>query len=64
MFNHLTIATSILFLLSCNVRNKKVIEKNVPLTQQIEIKDPTTVQLEMGTVRCYATQPWFLHLFV
>ena len=45
MFKHLTIATSILFLLSCNVRNKKVVEKNEPLTQQIEIKDPTTVQI-------------------
>ena len=45
MFKHLTFATSILFLLSCNVRNKKVVEKNEPLKQQIEIKDPTTVQM-------------------
>ncbi len=45
MFKYLTITTSILFLLSCNVRNKKVVEKNEPLTQQIEIKDPTTVQI-------------------
>ncbi len=45
MFKHLTIVTSILFLLSCNVRNKKVAEKNQPLKQQIEIKDPTSVQM-------------------
>lgn len=45
MFKHLAFAASILFLLSCNVRNKKVIDKNSPLTQQIEIKDPTTVQM-------------------
>lgn len=45
MFKYLTVATSILFLLSCNVRNKRVVEKNTALTQQIEIKDPTTVQI-------------------
>ena len=45
MFKHTAIAASLLILLSCNVRNKKVVEKNEPLTQQIEIKDPTTVQI-------------------
>ena len=45
MLKHITIVISVLFLLSCNVRNKKVVEKNEPLKQQIEIKDPTTVQI-------------------
>ncbi len=45
MFKHLATAISILLLVSCNVRNKQVVEKNEPLTQQIEIKDPTTVQI-------------------
>ena len=45
MCKQITIAVSILILMSCNVRNKKVVEKNEPLTQQIEIKDPTTVQV-------------------
>ena len=45
MFKFISIAYSVLMLLSCDVRNKKVVEKNEPLTQQIEIKDPTTVQI-------------------
>lgn len=45
MCKQITIAVSIIILMSCNVRNKKVVEKNEPLTQQIEIKDPTTVQV-------------------
>ena len=45
MFKYLTLAASVLIFISCDVRNKKVVEKNEPLTQQIEIKDPTTVQI-------------------
>ena len=45
MFKYITIAASVLIFISCDVRNKKVVEKNEPLTQQIEIKDPTTVQI-------------------
>ena len=45
MFKYLIIAASVLLFIGCDVRNKKVVEKNEPLTQQIEIKDPTTVQI-------------------
>ena len=45
MFKYLTIAATVLIFISCDVRNKKMVEKNKPLTQQIEIKDPTTVQI-------------------
>ena len=45
MIKYTIISASLLILLSCNVRNKKIVEKNVPLTQQITIKDPTTVQI-------------------
>ncbi len=38
------ISTTILFLVSCDVRRKDKIAINNKLTQQVEIKDPTTVQ--------------------
>ena len=45
MIKYTIISASLLILLSCNVRNKKIVEKNIALTQQITIKDPTTVQI-------------------
>ncbi len=45
MFKYTFILAALFILVSCDVRNKKVVEKNEPLKQQIEIKDPTTVQL-------------------
>jgi hypothetical protein len=38
------IGSAILFLASCDVRRKDKIAVNNKLTQQVEIKDPTTVQ--------------------
>lgn len=45
MFKYTFILVSLFFVTSCNVRNKTTVEKNEPLQQQIEIKDPTTVQI-------------------
>lgn len=45
MFKYTIISAFLLILVSCNIRNKKSIAKNDPLTQQIIIKDPTTVQI-------------------
>jgi Protein of unknown function (DUF1573) len=39
------IGSAILFLASCDVRRKDKIAVNNKLTQQVEIKDPTTVQV-------------------
>jgi hypothetical protein len=39
------IGSAILFLASCDVRRKDKIATNNTLTQQVEIKDPTTVQV-------------------
>jgi hypothetical protein len=39
------LSTAILFLASCDVRRKDKIAVNNKLTQQVEIKDPTTVQV-------------------
>ncbi len=38
------IGSAILFLASCDVRRKDKVDVNNKLTQQVEIKDPTTVQ--------------------
>jgi Protein of unknown function (DUF1573) len=38
------VSTALLFLASCDVRRKDKIAVNNKLTQQVEIKDPTTVQ--------------------
>jgi hypothetical protein len=38
------LSTAILFLASCDVRRKDKLAVNNKLTQQVEIKDPTTVQ--------------------
>ena len=45
MLKYIFVLASLFFLASCDVRTKKTVEKNEPLTQQIEIKDPTTVQI-------------------
>ena len=45
MFKYLFIATTALLLLSCNIRNKKEVEKNDVLTKQLQIQDPTTVKI-------------------
>ena len=45
MFKYTFVVVTLFCLVSCNVRNKTNIEKNEPLQQQIEIKDPTTVQI-------------------
>ncbi|MFN0083049.1 MAG: DUF1573 domain-containing protein [Ferruginibacter sp.] len=45
MFKYVFISFTALLLISCNVRNKKQIEKNDVLTKQIQIQDPTTVQV-------------------
>ena len=45
MFKYTFILASLFFLVSCDVRNKTTVQKNEPLKQQIEIKDPTTVQI-------------------
>jgi Protein of unknown function (DUF1573) len=39
------LSTAILFLASCNIRRKDKIDVNNKLIQQVEIKDPTTVQI-------------------
>ena len=39
------LGSAILFLVSCDVRRKDKIAVNNTLTQQVEIKDPTTVQV-------------------
>ncbi len=45
MFKYAIVSFTALLLISCNVRNKKQIEKNDALTKQIQIQDPTTVQI-------------------
>jgi hypothetical protein len=45
MVKYTIISAFLLILVSCNIRNKKSVEKNAPLTQQIIIKDPTTIQI-------------------
>ena len=45
MYKYIFILTSLFFLVGCDVRNKTSVEKNKPLKQQIEITDPTTVQI-------------------
>lgn len=45
MFKYAIVSFTALLLVSCNVRNKKQIEKNDALTKQIQIQDPTTVQI-------------------
>ena len=45
MFKYTFVVATLCCLVGCNVRNKTNIEKNEPLQQQIEIKDPTTVQI-------------------
>lgn len=45
MFKYIFILNFLIFLIGCDVRNKTSVEKNQPLKQQIEITDPTTVQI-------------------
>ena len=45
MFKYTLMVASLFFYIGCDVRNKTTVQKNEPLQQQIEIKDPTTVQI-------------------
>ncbi len=45
MFKNVFVFSTALLFLSCNVRNKKQLDKNDVLIKQVQIQDPTTVQI-------------------
>lgn len=45
MLKNVFVFSIAIILLSCNVRNKKQLDKNDVLTKQVQIQDPTTVKI-------------------